>query len=94
MAKNYALYVHHGVNLLKIGPVSPWDLSRIEKTQSNFVVLSTDCSSMVFPQRISLKSNEVFDFRIEIKKVDPKFWPESSSEEKNEKITAGAWECP
>lgn len=93
MSKNFMLYVHYGVILEKNRPVSPWELSAIEKTKSNVVVLSTDSSPMVFPNKISLKSGEVFDFGIEINKVDPKFWPEMPKE-KTEKITAGAWDCP
>lgn len=89
--KNYALYVQQGCYLKKQGTVSQNEISAIKEEKENVVVLSTNLSFMTFPELISLKSKEVFEFGIELNKVRAEFFPKIISHGKNE---VGAWVAP
>ncbi len=76
--KTCMLYTRNGVYLRKKGEVVPQEFGDIRKNMQDAIILSTFSSFLVFPGLISLKSNEVFGFEIEVNKIDPRFWPQGS----------------
>ena len=89
--KNYTLYVQQGCYLKKQGTVSRDEISAIEEEKENVVVLSTNLSFMTFPELISLRNREIFQFGIELNKVRAEFFPKVISKGKEE---VGAWVAP